>query len=1083
MPDVTSPALKPKEPFRVFISYARKDQAFLDELLRHLKNLVRSGWIEPWCDRMFRAGDTWEETLTEKLLATDLILMLVSPHFMHSEFIHQVELKTALERAEAHEVKIVPILVTSVDMEGHALDRLQSLPHNRTPLDLWPNRNEAWLSVVKELRTVLLDRLPHQAPPVQIPSEPMPTPPIPAFEAPELRELTQSLEAARARVESLETSGGPELEQARQTVQVLKERLRNGTRLLPGMWLDERYQLVSILGRGGFSIVWLAVDKESDTLVAVKVLKPDALSNPTTAQRFQSGVRAMLTLRHPHIVQVKEPFRKETHVSGREALHYGVLELAQGDFQQYIEQHDKKKPALGPVLRIVWQIAQALEHAHGHRVSCIHRDVKPGNILLMADGTAKLTDFDLARLGDSTHGTRSGALGTFLYSAPELVRQRRRMEEERVKADPRMDIYSLSVTLLTGLRGREPEHFPERVEPELALPPMLRTVLEKGLAEAPEQRFPTMRAFREALERALEAHLTTVQDALELVFHEQGLEQALQEAEHEQAEFRWWQPGMAMFLNRWLGWLEKLEAAEDWSRARWLVARAAHAFPEVRRWVEDQSRLEAEQRVAQDYLNAMEALRAGRTVEARRLLLEVLRHHPDYKDSAQQLFMALSGVDPEQLKGELVAADQRVGSLSQQVTRLEGEVSRLKREGQSLQTSLSEKESALQKQSGALKTLHEELSASQGKQTATQEELERVKKSLTMAMTEQENLKRVSAASLAQAKQEKAAAEESASQSKTRAEQAEQQLSAEKAARAQAEASRTRAEAGKRAARGMAGVLSLGLVGSLGLSGYLWLSRPATMAQTEAPEVITWVSVPPTGPDGFWMGSPDNVGESDERPRHQVKIPAFQMSKTEVTVAQYRACFDAKGSGCTEPLTGSSCNWKVEGRDNHPINCVDWFQAKAYAAWLSGVMGQTVGLPSEAQWEYAARGPESRTYPWGEAAPTPERANYGYNVKSTTQVGQYPEGASWVGALDMAGNVWEWVEDCYEGNYNDAPNDGSARTVCSGSNRVLRGGSWRYDASGLRGANRNWHRLSNRSGNVGFRVVWSAPRGAALESS
>ncbi|MFM7200092.1 MAG: formylglycine-generating enzyme family protein, partial [Myxococcota bacterium] len=217
------------------------------------------------------------------------------------------------------------------------------------------------------------------------------------------------------------------------------------------------------------------------------------------------------------------------------------------------------------------------------------------------------------------------------------------------------------------------------------------------------------------------------------------------------------------------------------------------------------------------------------------------------------------------------------------------------------------------------------------------------------------------------------------------------------------------------------------------------------------------------------MGSPDNVGEPDERPRRQVKIPAFQMSKTEVTVAQYRACFDAKGAGCTEPRTGGSCNWKVAGRENHPINCVDWEQAKAYAAWLSGVMGQTVGLPSEAQWEYAARGPESRTYPWGEEAPTPKRADYGNNVKSTTSVGQYPEGASWVGALDMAGNVWEWVEDCYEDNYNDAPKDGSARTVCAGSIRVLRGGSWFYVASFLRGADRLRGRPSGRYSIVGFR--------------
>ncbi|MFM7200355.1 MAG: formylglycine-generating enzyme family protein, partial [Myxococcota bacterium] len=241
---------------------------------------------------------------------------------------------------------------------------------------------------------------------------------------------------------------------------------------------------------------------------------------------------------------------------------------------------------------------------------------------------------------------------------------------------------------------------------------------------------------------------------------------------------------------------------------------------------------------------------------------------------------------------------------------------------------------------------------------------------------------------------------------------------------------------------------------------------------------LEFVYVPP---GRFKMGSNDN---DDEKPIHEVEFTrGFWIGKYPVTNAQY-------GQFVRETQYPEPEYWeerKFNGPEQ-PVVGVDWDAAIAFTQWAGALMSEEVSLPpdgasrirlpSEAEWEYAARGPESRTYPWGEAPPTPERANYENDVGSTTPVGQYPNGASWVGALDMAGNVWEWCEDRY-GEYSPgAQIDPSGSTT--GSHRVLRGGSWPGGASLLRGAYRNGDWPSDRYIGVGFRVVWSASRGAAL---
>jgi len=205
----------------------------------------------------------------------------------------------------------------------------------------------------------------------------------------------------------------------------------------------------------------------------------------------------------------------------------------------------------------------------------------------------------------------------------------------------------------------------------------------------------------------------------------------------------------------------------------------------------------------------------------------------------------------------------------------------------------------------------------------------------------------------------------------------------------------------------------------------------------------------------FTMGS--QHGYADEKPPHAVSVASFYIGKYEVTNAQYRRFVSASGHRSAGPWEKYASQWD----ESAPVVCVSWHDARAYCAWAG------LRLPTEAEWEFAARGRDGREYPWGNAWDA-SRAVFSDNSGGRAQpVGSRPSGASAFGCLDMAGNVWEWCSSKYS-PYPYNPNDG--REDPGGSDvRVLRGGSWLDDAGGCRAAIRLDDLPGGFSGLWGFR--------------
>ena len=209
-----------------------------------------------------------------------------------------------------------------------------------------------------------------------------------------------------------------------------------------------------------------------------------------------------------------------------------------------------------------------------------------------------------------------------------------------------------------------------------------------------------------------------------------------------------------------------------------------------------------------------------------------------------------------------------------------------------------------------------------------------------------------------------------------------------------------------------------------------------------------WVTIPA---GAFVRGSDtskDLLAVDNETPQRQIYLSTYQIMRMPVTNAEYKVFVDATDHRPPHHWIGREI---PKDKANHPVINVSWRDAMAFCTWAG------VRLPSEAEWEKAACGTDGHIYPWGNQPPDVKRCNFNRNVRDTSAVGSYPAGASPYGVMDMAGNVWEWVNDWYQASYYSVSPGSNPLGPTTGESCVLRGGSWGNGDNFVRSACRGYN--------------------------
>ena len=767
---------------------------------------------------------------------------------------------------------------------------------------------------------------------------------------------------------------------------------------LTGQRID-RYEILELLGKGGMAMVYKAYDTRLERELAIKIIRRDAFPPEDlhdVIKRFEREAKSLARLSHPNIVKVMD-------YGEYEGSPFLVLEYFPGGT---LKQKIGGLVAWQEAARLLLPIARGVEYAHNRGV--IHRDIKPANILMTEDGEPTLSDFGIAKLfqGEKTTTlTGSGAaIGTPEYMAPE---------QWTGQTSPKSDMYSLGVVLYEMVTGRRPyiadtpggvflkqmtEPLPLPGEFVPNLPESVGRFLLKALAKEPADRYADLGAFIKELESLL-SHYD--REAKEKAEREKAKRDAREKAERVAA-------GKAAREKAGREAVEKAERDAQEKAERDAAEKAALEKAE-REAVEKEEREKAEQAARE---------------KAERDAVEKAAREKAERESAEKA---------EREKAERDAQEKAERDAAEKATREK-----------------AEREAVVKAERDA-----------------------------------QEKVEREAAEKAAREKAEHDAAEKA---------------EREKRAQERAEANRRAREATVQSLRGFLPKLKIpALILFLSFIGYLlWQGaaalipdvspqtpvtstqtlsatqtlfvEPATETPVPVTSTATIIPTPTLGigstmvsekdgmtslyvPAGkFIMGSKaeDALAEcqklfsgcqlgrfENEQPPHDVDLKEFWIDQTEVTNKQYAAC--VSGGGCTRPSQTDnfdrSSYYGNSEFDEFPVVYVNWYKAKTYCEWAGR------RLPTEAEWEKAARGTDQRTYPWGEGLDC-QKANYVDSCfGNTSPVGNYESGKSPYGAYDMAGNVAEWVNDWYSKTYYQNSPPSNPLGPDSGIYHVVRGGS------------------------------------------
>jgi len=784
-----------------------------------------------------------------------------------------------------------------------------------------------------------------------------------------------------------------------------------------------RYEILQELGRGAMGVVYKARDPNIDRLVAIKVISPEAGMDPDKAKelrdRFQREARAAGRLSHQNIVTIYD----SSEVEGRAFL---VMEFIEGKTLESLINAGMMF-SLQDVASIGNQVAQALDYAHQNGI--VHRDIKPANVMLTGTGLVKVADFGIARITE-TSVTRTGlAVGTPSYMSPEQVAGQ--------KVDGRSDQFSLGVLIYELLSGEkafpgdslttvlyrimQAEPIPLRqVNP--GLPEAVDVIIRKAMAKNPNERYPRAADFgRDLLAAASGQPISLAISAPAMV--DATLADGIDVAQLASKT----QTRMAAGTDATLA----MEAAAP----PVATARPVAAAPPA---------------VAAPKKKSQAPLYAG--IAAAAILLVVGIGWFGFIKPAQERQRIAEQQAAEQRLAEAKAAEQKAAEQKAAEQKAAEPAKATPSKPPQVQELILAKE-VRGDRPGARVT---QVAASdpqvvlyaRGSDLTEQQDV-KVKwfdpdnKEIppsgvpTLKLDGKGGWRAWAELALAgSAKPGRWKAEFSLGKDVTQALSFTVTPPAEEKPVEVAKAPTT-APATPAPAPPAAG------------------PRPGTI-QKRGKDEVEMVLIPP---GTFTMGDAHGDGDPAERPSGKVTLGGFWIDRFDVTFDLFAKFVQAGGY---KPQ-GNWEQFKNRG-GNHPVVGVTWNDALAYCRWADK------RLPTEAEWEYAARGTDGRKYPWGEQW-DPSRARFRGNRAGGTSaaVGSYPSGASAFGVMDMAGNVWQWTASL-EKAYPYVATDGR-ENLQSGGSRVSRGGSWLGDSDILRTSVRDFLSPTSKNDKLGFRCA------------
>lgn len=453
----------PDRPIDVFVIHVAADAP----RAAALSAALRAHGLRPFSDQDLKPGDLWDTVLPAAMTRARALAVVISTHWPRAgepgkPWYGPDEVARAIDLARTVEPppRLIPIWIDgAVDRTPYGLRRVSGIHVT----------GHAFADAAADIAGIL---------------DPTVTdgPPQPRTGVDAARERLARLRADGANAETL-AAATEDVKQARRAA-------RDGPAPRAGDVFADRYRLLDRLGDGGFATVWRAKDLRTDARVALKILHGRWSHDRSRVERFCRGAERMAALDHPSVVRVLA--KPSTHLG----WHFYVMECLACDL------HAARTRAESPLsarqaVEAVLTVADALAVAHARGM--VHRDVKPQNILLDEWGRAKLTDFDLVRADDSTGGTRTGALGTFLFAAPEALAAGK-------DATPATDVYGLGVCTIFALCGRVPSDVvraPERVIAALDAPARVKAALRRALDWDAERRPPDAGAFAAELRASL----------------------------------------------------------------------------------------------------------------------------------------------------------------------------------------------------------------------------------------------------------------------------------------------------------------------------------------------------------------------------------------------------------------------------------------------------------------------------------------------------------------------------------------------------------------------------------------------------